>query len=76
MHCKYINNILLNFGLGCGPLLNSNNNRFIRTELGRDILKCTQLESKRRRVEIELEDDTTEVDNNDKETIDCEATDN
>ena len=76
VHCKHINNVLLNLGLGHGPLLNSNKNRFTREELGRDVLKCAQLESKRRRVEIESENDTTEVEDDDKETTDCEVTDN
>ena len=57
-------------------LLNSNKNRFTREELERDVLKCTQLESKRRRVEIESENNTIQVKDNNEEIIDCTATDN
>ena len=76
MHCDYANNTLLNLGLSCDPLLNSSENKFVKEELGRDILKCTQFKSKRRRVKIESEDNTTEVKDNDEEIIDYKATDN
>ena len=78
-HCQYCvhtNNMLLNLGLGLGSLLNSYKNRFTKKELERDVLKYTQLESKKRKVEAELEDNTTEDEDNGKETTDCEATDN
>ena len=73
---KDTNNVLLNLDLGCSPLLNSYKKSLTKQELGKDVLKCFQLESKKRKVEVKSEDNTTEDKGNEKETIDYKVTDN